>query len=325
MSKGVKFSWDTACQEAFNHLKTALTQAPVLAFPDFSLAAAPFQLLTDASGIGVGAVLEQNGHVIAYASRVLSTAERNYSVIQRECLAMMYALKQFRHYLLGRHFTLLTDHAPLQWLSAQKMEGMLARWALAMQEFTFTTQYQKGKDNRNADSLSRQPQSSPDTVAATVSVSDRDSLHAGQQQDPVIAEIRTRLQTSSSCPTPSAWNNSPLSRYCQLWNQLSVVDGIVSRTYKPGPSSVLVTVPLVPTSLHHAFLKQSHDSPQAGHLGAEKSASRLRQDGLLGWDAARCGTLLPVMCEVPRSQVIIANQSASYLHSHWTAMGNGCC
>ena len=75
---------------------------------------------------------------------VLTQAERNYSVIQRECLAVVYGMKQFRHYLLGRSFTVLTDHAPLQWLSAQKMEGLLARWALAIQEYDFTIRYRKG-------------------------------------------------------------------------------------------------------------------------------------------------------------------------------------
>ena len=175
--------------------------------------------------------MERNGHVIAYASHVLSTAERNYSVIQREGLAVMYALKQFHHYLLGWHFIVLTDHAPLQWLSAQKMEGMLARWALLMQEFTFTIQHRRSKDNNNADSLPHQPHFVLDTAAA-VSWSDTDSLREGQQRDPVIAEIRTWLQTSSSCPTP--WSGPPLSRYRQLWTQLSVVNGIVSHTYRPG-------------------------------------------------------------------------------------------
>ena len=100
-SKGVAFHWDTACQSAFEQLKAELTETPALAFPDFSQAAAPFHLQTDASATGIGADLEQDGHVIAYTSRVLSSSERNYSVIQRECLAVIYALKQFRHYLLG--------------------------------------------------------------------------------------------------------------------------------------------------------------------------------------------------------------------------------
>ena len=73
------------------------------------------------------AILEEDGHVIAYASRILTQSECNYRVIQKECLALVYGIKQFCHYLLGRHFKVLADHAPLQWLSAQKMEGLLAR------------------------------------------------------------------------------------------------------------------------------------------------------------------------------------------------------
>ena len=134
-NKGVTFMWDNTCQSAFEALKRKLTEVPVLAYPSFSPTANQFQLHTDASATGLGAVLEQGGKVVAYASRTLTQAERNYSVIQRECLAIIYALKQFRHYLLGRQFMLLTDHAPLQWLAGQKMEGLLARWALATQEY----------------------------------------------------------------------------------------------------------------------------------------------------------------------------------------------
>ena len=94
--------------------------------PFFGPSADPFSLQTDANSTGIGAILEQGGHVVAYASRTLSPSEKNYSVIQRECLAIIFALKQLRHYLLGRKFSLLTDHAPLQWLSSQKMEGLLA-------------------------------------------------------------------------------------------------------------------------------------------------------------------------------------------------------
>ena len=67
----------------------------------------------------------------------MKKAEKNYSVIQQECLAIVFATKQFSHYLLGRPFTFLTDHAPLQWLSGQKMEGLLCRCALALQEYDF--------------------------------------------------------------------------------------------------------------------------------------------------------------------------------------------
>ena len=101
-------------------MKQRLIQPPVLQYPQFHSAASQFVVYTDASEVGLGAVLEQDNHVIAYASCVLTKSERNYSMIQKECLAIVYATKQFRHYLLGRQFQLYTDHAPLQWLSAQR-------------------------------------------------------------------------------------------------------------------------------------------------------------------------------------------------------------
>ena len=132
-------------------LMLCLVKAPILAYPSFDQnVQAEFVLQTDASAVGLGAVLEQQGHVIAYASRSLTSAERNYSVIQHECLAIIFALKQFRHYLPGRPCLLNTDHAPLQWLSAQKMEGKLCRWALALQEYDFKLVYRKGSLNTNA-------------------------------------------------------------------------------------------------------------------------------------------------------------------------------
>ena len=174
---------------------------------------------------------------------------------------MVYALKQFRHYLLERHFVVLSDHAPLLWLSAQKMEGMLARWALAMQEYCFTMQYRKGKDNGNADALSRQSQPDSSTVSA-VSATNRDDIQQNQLDDPVISVIRKALHASSSLPMSQAWCKPPLSRYRQLWLQLMLRDGIVYQNYSPGPSSVSVTVPLVPAALQPLFLAQCHESPK---------------------------------------------------------------
>ena len=99
-NKGVTFEWSLTCQSAFDKLKDALIQAPMLKYPDFTPQANPFHLYTDASATGIGAVLDQSSHVIVYVSRALTKSEQNYSMIQRECLALVYALKQFRHYIL---------------------------------------------------------------------------------------------------------------------------------------------------------------------------------------------------------------------------------
>lgn len=106
-----------------------------MAFPDLSPEASPFQLATDASNLGIGAVLSQcqNGveRVIGYASRTLRKPERNYSTIEKEALAIVWAVSYFRSYLYGNQFVLTTDHKPLSWLkSFTEPKGRLARWIL---------------------------------------------------------------------------------------------------------------------------------------------------------------------------------------------------
>ena len=201
--------------DAFAILKQHLVQAPVLAYPRFEPRASEFMLQTDASVVGLGAVLEQDGHVIAYASWSLTASERHYSMIQRKCLAVVYALKQFRHYLLGRRFQILTNHAPLRWLSTQKMDGMLCRWALAVQEYNFQIVYWKGSQNANADALSRLQTS---LCATTVAMPHHSAaeLHTAELRDSTISKVyRARLQ-SSTPPHDQGWNYHPLKRYRQL-------------------------------------------------------------------------------------------------------------
>ena len=135
--KGEQFIWSDKCQVAFTVSKRSLCKH--MSWSTLICHRTQAVLQTDASASGLGAVLEQDGRVIAYASRTLSKSEQNYSVIEKKCLAAVYAMKQFRHYLLGRPFQLVTDHAPLQWLSAQKMERMLA-----IQEYDFAIMYHKG-------------------------------------------------------------------------------------------------------------------------------------------------------------------------------------
>ena len=271
--EGAPFIWDPACQSAFHTLKEKLTQAPVLAFPEFLPSSEPFLLQTDASAFDIGVVLEQAGHIVAYASQTLIQSEHNYSVIQRECLTVVYVLKQFRHYLLGRPFCLLMDHAPLQWLSAQKMDGLLARWTLAIQEYDMTIRYHKGGLNDNADSLSRRSTS----VAATTCTSGLPDLLQHQGNDPIIHQLSEALQSAS--PHGSAWCQSPLHHYRQIWSQLTIHNGLVCRQYAPAPTSDTILVPIIPASLRSLLIGQNHDAPGAGHLGPDKTASRIRLIG----------------------------------------------
>ena len=204
---------DNSCKLAFKQLKDALLCAPILKYPDFPPTLRPFQLYTDASATGIGAVREQSGHFVTYASRALSISEQNYSVIQKECLAVVHALKQFRHYLIGRHFSIITDHATLQWLSAQKMEGLLARWTLAIWEYDFTITYRKGKDNGNADALSIKTHTAATTQVQLVQLC-TDELRQQQLGDTVIQQIHAALsQTNSGPPQTSMWHKHPYSRY----------------------------------------------------------------------------------------------------------------
>jgi hypothetical protein len=95
---------------------------------------------------------------ITFTSRILNTAERNYSTIEKECLAIVYCITYFRHYLYGRHFTILTDHRPLVWLhSIKDPSSLLWKWRLKLSEYDFTINYKTGKTNVVADALSRNP------------------------------------------------------------------------------------------------------------------------------------------------------------------------
>lgn len=158
LQKNKTFTWTTEAEEAFKVLKTALTTAPILTHPDFTK---PFVIQCDASSSGVGSVLYQIGgdneeHPIAYFSKKLNSAQRNYSVTELECLAAVLSVKKFRQYVEGSRFTIVTDHASLKWLMVQKdLSGRLARWSLKLQGFDFAIEHRKGSANVVPDALSR--------------------------------------------------------------------------------------------------------------------------------------------------------------------------
>lgn len=153
-----KFAWTPEAQKAFETIKSLLTTAPVLINPDFRK---KFYVHCDASDCGIGAVLiqldeEGNEKPIAFMSKKLNTAQKNYSVTERECLAAIEAVKRFRCYLELQDFEIITDHSSLVWLMKQPdLTGRLVRWVFKLQPFKFSISHRKGKDNVVPDVLSR--------------------------------------------------------------------------------------------------------------------------------------------------------------------------
>ncbi|GBC33494.1 enzymatic polyprotein, putative [Rhizophagus irregularis DAOM 181602=DAOM 197198] len=158
VKKDVPFEWTEKQQEAFEELKIRLMEKPVLDHPNFEK---EFILITDASGEGLGAVLSQKNEenkefVIAYASRSLVGAEKNYAITELECLAIFWGIKYFHKFLAGRKFMVITDHAALKGLMNAKVPtGRRARWVMELQQYDFEVIHRSGKENKNADALSR--------------------------------------------------------------------------------------------------------------------------------------------------------------------------
>uniref|UniRef100_A0A3Q3NHK6 Gypsy retrotransposon integrase-like protein 1 n=1 Tax=Mastacembelus armatus TaxID=205130 RepID=A0A3Q3NHK6_9TELE len=300
--KGRRFEWSEDCAAAFQQLKAALAVAPVLAYPDPSQ---PFLLDTDASNVGVGAVLSQRGEagerVVAYYSCSLSRAERNYCVTRRELLAVILAVRHFRPYLLGTKFLLRTDHASLTWLlNFRQPEGQVARWLEILQEYDFEIQHRPGRRHTNADALSRRPCLTEEcrycgrleewyrglTAAAAEPEGGRgvsepflpEELGPRQASDRVLGAVRSWLQAGTRPDWPAVSSQEPeLKSLHSQWSNLELHDGVVYRRWRaPGGGSDRLQL-LVPRALRPEVLRWVHGAAGAGHFGNGKTVRRLRQ------------------------------------------------
>ncbi|CAH8536658.1 unnamed protein product [Dicrocoelium dendriticum] len=282
------FTWGEAQQKAFECLRNSLCEAPVLAFPDTRLSAGPFILDTDASNTGIGAVLSQRTPdgkepVIAYASRSLSQRERNYCATRKEMLALIFFIKQFRHYLLGRKFIVRTDHQSLVWLqNFRDPEGQIARWQEQLQEYDFECHHRPGIKHGNADALSRRPNrnhgSCPSCTAACVSAvifdeSETEEWVRMQSTDPELSILYSRIVQNGDRPTQQELAGASWETKClwSLWPHLRVINGIMY--FQNGPSYLRRII--VPTVATQEVMRRIHE--ELGHAGQNKMEAAIRR------------------------------------------------
>ena len=293
--KTAVFKWTTDCQVAFEKLRQQLVSPPILAFPDYQK---PFILDTDASNLGIGAVLSQvqddgQERVIAYGSRVLSKAERRYCVTRRELLAVVYFLQHFRPYLLGRHFTLRTDHGSLTWLrNFKEPEGQLARWLEKLQEYDFTIVHRPGQRHSNADALSRLPCQQCGRKLEEVTTQVRiitgnvhtlvgrplQELRDLQLSDSHIGPVLKDLEQQKTPDTVNTRSQPPHTRrLIQQWRQLLVKDGVMWRQFQNTDGTPEILQLVIPQCLREEVLQELHSGLVGGHLGEDKMMARLRE------------------------------------------------
>ena len=200
--KDKKFVWDDKCQQAFDTLKHALVNAPLLGYPRYGQ---PFILYTDASAYSVGYVLAQNQdnveHPICYGGRSLSRGQRNYTTTEREALAVLHGLAQCDAYLRGNRFTVVTDHANLPYLFKTKTSsGRIARWVLKVQEYTFDIEHRSGLSIPHADCLSRRKYPKETYKDSDFSTSDTCTSQATQTDDVIPSVLTLEIPDNTIIP-----------------------------------------------------------------------------------------------------------------------------
>lgn len=252
LKKG-NFHWATEHDTAFSQLKQALISAPVLALPNF---AQPFVLETDASGKGIGAVLMQQGRPLAYYSSSLCPRNAAMSTYEKEALAILEALKKWRHYLLGNEVIIKTDQQSLKFITDQKItEGVQHKLMMKLLEFNFTIQYKKGRENRVADALSRVL---PQCMALSV---------------PIPTWAEELVDSYMTDPTSKALQEQLLLPKNHTMDDYTLKAGIIRFKGR-------ILVCNVPELRNH-LLSALHSSPVGGHSGVRATYHRVK--GIFYW------------------------------------------
>jgi hypothetical protein len=321
LRKGEKWEWSVKCQEAFDRSKEELSGTGVLVHYDEKK---PVILACDSSAYGIGAVISHvmdNGteKPIAYASRTLSSAERNYSQVEKEALGIVFGVKKFHKYLYGRKFTLLTDHTALTTIFGPTRgvptlaASRLQRWAILLSGYQYDIKYRKSSAHSNCDGLSRLPIISEE-------VEDSEDLVSFIEDLPVEASVIANATRKSPLLSKvidfvlSGWpkhnNDSRLRPFFSKRFELSFDHGLLLWGLRV----------VIPETLQNTILTELHDQ----HIGVNRMKSLAR--GYVWWPnldaeiehiAATCETcqsLRKIPAEAPLHPWVRASRPMERIH-----------
>jgi len=296
---------------AFEALKNKFTTEPIVRFPVYSKDC-KFVLQTDASNVAIGAVLLQERKdeqwVVAYCSRQLTMAEKNYGTVERECLALTFAFEKFQHYIMDQEVLVESDHRPLSWMkTAVSKNNRIQKWANILDKYKYTIRYIRGKDNEAADFLSRLPETNVITrgqAAKEKSIkttetepkieNKNDNNEETEENDKELMnenDENSEPETSEQClVTPD--NITEFQRkdpfiknifdalessknYRKKFENFTIQDNSVYRIWQQKLTGKTVLQLVIPKTLVKLVLHQFHGSHIAGHFGIPKVTSAI--------------------------------------------------
>ena len=302
LKKDAVFKWGNEQQVAWEALKHELSVAPTLMHPDVNKR---FTLMTDSSSYAIGSILLQkddngNLHPVSFASKVLTTAEQKWSIVQKELFSLKYFCEKFKTYLINNEFDVVVDNAALLHLDSFKHSDnkRLWRWFETLQNYKFIVTLTPSKSNPS-DGPSRLVQlGDPDISClpekAEVSVNvvselteskilnevselvpwDHSSIRSAQRTDAAISTVIKWVE-SGSRPESSRDLSLDEKTYFNSFNRLSLVDGLLHRSWDDLKSNTAASLLCIPQSLQERTVELCHSIPMSGHYGKEKTVSKL--------------------------------------------------
>eukprot|EP00253_Pinus_taeda_P031166 PITA_31166 len=271
LTGNIDFFWTEKCEHAFKNLKKLVSTAPVLRGPNWDL---PFQIPSDASDTAIGAVLgheeDKKPYAIYYIRKNLSPAELYYTITEKEFLAVIHAIINFRHYITGYPVILYIDHSAIKYLANKPItNGRITIWLILLQEFDITIMDRPGKENLVADFLSRMPKQ----INATT-VEDQfpdEHLFAVAVQTPWYADVANYLAVGK---LPKHLTPNDRKQIVQRSAQFSWIGGYLFHTGADMHIRICVREDEI-----FDILKSRHDGPCGGHFVDHRTGHKVLQTG----------------------------------------------